>query len=125
MVLRINEAFGSAQDLQELLGLIHRELGKLVHAPNFYISLYDQETDLYSFPYLVDEYDQDILPTRSEMGKSLTDFVRRSGEPLLADEETHKYLIEQGEASFLLTAGLARGPCFASTCPVSRVTPRR
>ncbi len=52
---RISEAALAARSLNELYGLIHAIVNELMPAKNFYIALYDEETDLINFPYLVDE----------------------------------------------------------------------
>ena len=45
----------SAEDLQQFFAAIHNILGQLMNARNFYISLYDpQSQPLFSFPYFVD-----------------------------------------------------------------------
>src|SRR5256886_13713049 len=57
-------------------------------ANNFYIALYDPESDIISFPYFVDQYDSDFPPKRP--GKGLTEYVLRTGAPLLVTPEGHR-----------------------------------
>ncbi len=93
---KISEATNRSNDIIELLGTIREILGALTDTRNFYVALYDDATESYSFPYSVDEHDgTDFAP--EQMKKSLTDYVRRTGKPLLADEKTHKILIKKGE----------------------------
>jgi len=54
---RIAEETAAATDLGELYGAVHRIVGELMDARNFYITLHDSETATMSFPYLVDEHD--------------------------------------------------------------------
>src|SRR5882762_2928384 len=54
---RISEAAHAARTLQELFGAIHRIVGELMPAKNFYIALYDAANNHLTFPYHVDEYD--------------------------------------------------------------------
>src|SRR6266566_691412 len=78
---RISEAAHAARTLQELFGAIHRIVGELMPAKNFYIALYDAANDHLTFPYHVDEYDSDF-PSKKP-GKGLTEYVLRTGQPLL------------------------------------------
>ncbi len=93
---KISEATNRSGDITELLGTIREILGALIDTKNFHIALYDEAAGLYSFPYCVDEHDGTDFPSE-QLKKSLTDYVRRTGKPLLADEKTHKVLIEEGE----------------------------
>lgn len=94
---KISEATNLSNNLEELLTTIHQILGTLIDTTNFYVALYDAELDVYNFPYLVDEYDDGTDLKPEQLRKSLTDYVRKTGKPLLCDEETHRKLEEQGE----------------------------
>ncbi|HYK82680.1 MAG TPA: PAS domain S-box protein [Gemmatimonadales bacterium] len=96
---RISEAAHAAHNLQELFGAIHRIVGELMPARNFYIALYDAESATLSFPYFVDEYDQDFPPKR--LGKGLTEYVLRTGQPLLVTPEVHAELERRGEVELI------------------------
>ena len=54
----------AAEDLQGFFAAIHTILGQLMNARNFYIALYDPQSQLLSFPYFVDE--EDSAPTPSD-----------------------------------------------------------
>jgi PAS domain S-box-containing protein len=96
---RISEAAHAARNLQELFAAIHDIVGELMPAKNFYIALYDQAAGTLSFPYFVDEYDQDSPPTR--LGKGLTEYVLRHGQPLLVTPELHAELERRGEVELI------------------------
>ncbi|MEW6411689.1 MAG: PAS domain-containing protein [Candidatus Zixiibacteriota bacterium] len=99
-LVNIAEASCSAPGVREFIALVHKELGTIIDAANFYIALWDPETEYYSFPYSVDQYDgTDFTP--EQLKKSLTDYVRRTGRPLLADEATHRRLLQAGEADIV------------------------
>src|SRR5438876_9591859 len=68
-------------------------------AKNFYIALYDPATELLSFPYHVDEYDTDF-PSKKP-GKGLTEYVLRTGQPLLVTPEVHAELERRGEVELI------------------------
>src|SRR5256886_10718543 len=96
---RISEAAQAARNLQELFGAIHRIVGELMPAKNFYIALYDAPSGMLSFPYFVDEYDTDF-PAQN-LGKGLTDYVLRTGQPALVTPEAHAELERRGEVELI------------------------
>jgi PAS domain S-box-containing protein len=96
---RISEAAHAARTLQELFGAIHRIVGELMPAKNFYIALYDAATDLLTFPYYVDEYDADF-PSKKP-GKGLTEYVLGTGQPLLVTPEVQAELERLGEVELI------------------------
>lgn len=82
-------------NLVEMLQAIHLTIRNLMPAENFYIALYDKETGLVSFPYFVDEYDPP--PPPQPAGRGLTEYVLRTGQPLLASPEVFARLESQGQ----------------------------
>lgn len=94
-VYRISEIAQTAESLGELFRSIHEVIGGLMPARNFYIAMYDEETRMISFPYFVDEFD--APPGPKPVGRGLTDFVLRKGEPLLADPAKFLELEKAGE----------------------------
>src|SRR6266566_3119134 len=100
-VYRISHTAHMVDNLQELLGAIHEIVGELMPAKNFYVSLYDAEHDRLEFPYFVDEYDtaRDIPPRK--LRKGLTEYVLRTGQPLLATPEVYERLVAAGEAELI------------------------
>ena len=101
---RISEAAHAARTLQELFGAIHRIVGELMPARNFYIALYDAANDHLTFPYHVDEYDSDF-PSKKP-GKGLTEYVLRTGQPLLVTPEVHAELERRGEVELIGPASI-------------------
>ncbi len=93
----ISEATNLAGSLEELLATIRKILGKLIDTTNFYVALYDSRKDGYTFPYLADRYHKSADVAPEELRRSLTDYVRRTGKPLLADEKKDMELRSQGE----------------------------
>ena len=94
-VYRISEAANSARDLPELYGQIHKVVGGLMPATNFYIALYDDQAEALDFPYFVDE--EESAPSRQPLGRGLTEYVLRTGRPLLASPEVFADLLRDGE----------------------------
>src|SRR5262249_9286774 len=89
----------SAEDQQQLFAAIHNIVGQLMYARNFYIALYEQETQLLSFPYFVDE--EDPTPAPKHLGRGLTEYILRSGEPLLATPAVFEELVKKGETELI------------------------
>ncbi|MBW3551821.1 MAG: diguanylate cyclase, partial [Proteobacteria bacterium] len=83
---------------------VHTAVGELINAENFYIALLAEDRRHLHFPYSVDAVDK-TRPTR-ELGRGVSEYVIRSGRPLLADRATTERLIDQGE----LDPALDRGP---------------
>ena len=98
---RISEATLATDNLQELLSEVHRVVGELMPARNFYVALYDPATQLLSFPYFVDEYDPELPAPSRPLRNGLTEYVLRTGEPLLATPEVHEALVARGEAELI------------------------
>jgi two-component system cell cycle sensor histidine kinase/response regulator CckA len=96
---RISEAAHTALSPQELFAAIHRIVGELMSARNFYIALYDAESGTLSFPYFVDEYDE--TPAPKAPGRGLTEYVLRTGKPLLATPEVSLELERRGEIELI------------------------
>src|ERR1700686_3733159 len=94
----------SAEDLQQFFAAIHNIVGQLMNARNFYISLYDPQSQLLSFPYFVDE--EDPTPAPKPLGRGLTEYVLRSGEPLLATPAVFDDLVRRGEVQLIGAASL-------------------
>lgn len=97
VLYQISEATSTSENLYDLLSIIHKELGRLIDCTNFFVALYEQDTDKYSFPYCVDSVDGDEEIPPQQLKKSLTDYVRRTGRPLLLNKQAHKDLIKKGE----------------------------
>jgi len=95
VIYRISQAAISSNDFDELYHSIHNILGELISVENFYIALYDSASDLISFPYYRDQYDEQPPPVK--LGRGLTDYVLRTGQPLLATPEIFAELVQRGE----------------------------
>jgi len=92
---RISQAAHTAGSLQDLFRAIHEIVGELMPARNFYIALCDSDCTLITFPYFVDEYDPPPAP--KPPGRGLTEYVLRSGEPLLGTPAVFEDLVRRGE----------------------------
>jgi PAS domain S-box-containing protein len=92
---RIAEVSTTAGDLTEMYPAIHRIVAHLLDARNFYIALHEPEINSLTFPYFVDEFD--MPPAPRPLRKGLTEYVLRTGEPLLATGEKLNELAADGQ----------------------------
>jgi len=96
---RIADQTSAATDLDAFYAAIHSIVGELIDARNFYVALYDEDTGLLSFPYFVDK--EDSTPAPKPLGKGLTEYVLRTGEPLLASPERFAELVRSGQVEMI------------------------
>ncbi len=94
-IYKISELAHSLNTLDELYSSVHSIVSELMPANNFYIALYEEESNMISFPYFVDEIDE--KPEPKEFGKGLTEYVLKTGKPLLANPEVFKELLNKKE----------------------------
>lgn len=98
----IVEGMIHTKDLGNLLKLIHSCLKKVVYAENCFFALYDTETDLFNFPYFVDEHD--LTPSLQKMYKSCSRFVYMTGKSELITPVRFQELKDQGEIELVGSA---------------------
>jgi len=103
-IYKISEAASSALNLNELFHFIQGVVTELIPTKNFYIALYDSENGILSFPYFRDEFDQPPAPKK--LGKGLTEYVLRRGEPLLSSSKKFEELKEMGEVELIGTPAM-------------------
>ena len=92
---RIAEETSSGEELPQFYKAIHNIVAELMYARNFYIALYDPMTGYLSFPYWVDE--EDPVPPPRKLARGLTEYVLRTGEPLLAAPDVFDDLVARAE----------------------------
>lgn len=92
---RISQAASSAESLEDVLRSIHAIVGELMPAQNFYVALHDPEANTLTFPYFVDEAENP--PGPQPLGRGLTEYVLKTGKPVLASPEVFQHLLDSGE----------------------------
>jgi PAS domain S-box-containing protein len=95
VLYQISEAANNTTDLDDLFTFVHQVVNELIPARNLYIALYDFETDTVSFPYFVDEFSE--YPEPRTNGNGITEFVIKSGEPLLLTNDNEEDVTNQHE----------------------------
>jgi PAS domain S-box-containing protein len=99
ILFEITQGMTTTDNLEELLKLIHRSLGKVVYAENCFIALHNQKTGLFSFPYFIDKIDS--APLTTSMSKSCSAYVFRTVKPFLFNQKEYDRLIELDEVELV------------------------
>lgn len=96
----IADATNTSHSMDEFYERIHQITGKLMYANNFFIALYDEATDLLSYPYHVDLSGDDFptRPMRDE--RNLTSFIVRTGKTIKHGQE--EFLAAQAKSEYFL-----------------------
>jgi diguanylate cyclase (GGDEF)-like protein len=99
----ISQAAIASEGIEALYRSIHSILGELIPTENFYIASYDAVNESISFPYFVDQQDEN--PPGPSKLQGLTGYVIRTGRPLLATRAVFDRLVGRGEVEALGAAG--------------------
>jgi PAS domain S-box-containing protein len=87
----------TTSNLDELLELAHRSIGKVLYAENCFVGLHDAETDLIDFEFWVDKCDSAPPPQPLSNGFTRSSYVLRTGQPLLLTKELEAQLFDKGQ----------------------------
>jgi GAF domain-containing protein/CheY-like chemotaxis protein/HPt (histidine-containing phosphotransfer) domain-containing protein len=104
---RIAETASAAHDMHEFYADIHRIVGQLMYADNFYIVLYDEDRQALNWAYGVDEAgdtfpDSNVWePIGTGESRGLTAHVLRTGEPLFASFDEIQQMVLNGVIQFV------------------------
>ena len=96
-ITQISESALTSKTIDELIQSVHNAIGVLLPARNFFIALFDPNTNLISFPYHADDVDDDWAPRK--LGRGLTSYVIRTGRSLRTTPEIFADLEAAGEVS--------------------------
>jgi two-component system cell cycle sensor histidine kinase/response regulator CckA len=101
VTFEIIHAVNVTDNLDDLLGLIHLALKKVLYAENCFIALYESATGMFHFPFFVDQFDEAPPPQR--VGKSCTAHVYRTGQAMLIPQRTFDLLAAEGRVELVGT----------------------
>ena len=90
VISEIIQGVASTANLDELLQLIHWSIGRALYAENCFVALHDPVADRLSFEFWADNVDP--IPDPASVGKSLTNYVLRTGKALLLTKEREQEL---------------------------------
>ena len=94
-LFRIAEVANSNEAMDSFYRTIHGIVGELLDAKNFYIALLSENGNELDFPLYVDEH-ENFVESR-KLARGLSEYVLRTGKPLLANDATFKALTASGE----------------------------
>ncbi len=100
VLYNITNAINIAESIKSLAKTIKEELGQIIDTSNFYIALFDKESNTLSLPYFEDEKDRF---TDIPAGKTLTKYVIDEGVAKLLKYNDVEELIKKGVVERLAT----------------------
>jgi PAS domain S-box-containing protein len=92
----ISRTLSAMLDREAVIKSIYQNASRLMDTTNFYVALYDSQKDEVSFPFYAEGERVRALPGRRRTGKGLTEYVIRTREPLLVEENVSARLDELG-----------------------------
>jgi len=92
----VGRAISSTLQLDELLDLIHHQVGRVMDATNLYIAFYDGDEDWVSFPLYVERGQVRRHSRGRKAGQGLTEHIIRSRQPLLLSDNMDGRMQELG-----------------------------
>lgn len=100
-LFRIAEMSGITRSMDDFYAAIHRVIGALLYARNFYIALCEEDDpDRLTFPYFVDQTEEP-MDAGDHGHRGITHYVLRHGKALLVDADGYRRLIDDGEIELI------------------------
>ncbi len=98
VIYTISNASQKINNFKEFSSLVKDELHKIIDTTNFYIALYNKETDMINTPFSSDEMeDFNEFPAKN----SLTGHVIKTKKPLFITNKEHHKMIENGDVDLI------------------------
>jgi len=94
-LFRIAELANTTDSIEDFYAAVHRVVGGLLYARNFYIALLSEDQSELTFAYSVDERDPERHSRK--LGHGLTEYVLSHGTALLANAEDITQMHERGD----------------------------
>src|SRR5215470_1618377 len=101
----IVHALNQTSNLDELLFRIHDALKKVVYADNFFVALYDPQTEMFHFPFFVDQFDPP--PPPQKVASTCMAYVFRTGNACSIPQSEFDRLAAAGEVELVGSASPA------------------
>lgn len=98
VLYNISKAALTINDFKEFSLFIRNELHKIIDTSNFFIAIYNKETDMITTPVFED--DRDLVEEFSAKN-SLTGYVIKSKKTLILNEEAHQELVKSKKAKLI------------------------
>ncbi len=96
-LFNISNAINTTDKMHDLYKKIREYVGNVLDTTNFYVALYDKDNDSISFDYFVDKFvsEKKSIVCR-KFGMGLTEYIIKTGKPLLATNDVVKELVKKG-----------------------------
>ncbi len=95
---KIADAASASRDMQEFYKQVHRAVGELMFAENFFIAFHDKTTDILSFPYYEDlSKDNPPLPHPLDQSGGGTRIILKAMQPVHITRSEIDMMIAEGE----------------------------
>jgi len=95
ILVNISNAVLATDNFQSFSKFIFAEIKQIIHTNNFYIALYDEQTQMISTPFIADQIDANL--TEFPAKNTLTGYVINSRKSMLIDEKEFLEHIEKGD----------------------------
>jgi two-component system cell cycle sensor histidine kinase/response regulator CckA len=106
MVLsNVVHALNETSNLDDLLHQIHGALKKVVYAENFFVALHDPQTEMFHFPFFVDQFDPP--PPPQKVARTCMAYIFRTGKSCLIPQLEFDRLAAEGEMELVGSASPA------------------
>lgn len=100
LVFEVSKAAFTSRTLDEFFAEIHKQLGSIMDTSNFFVAMYNKESDTITLPYHVDKIDKyKAFPA----GKTMTGYVIKKHSAILASEAEIMQLAAKGEVDIVGT----------------------
>lgn len=93
VLFNISNAANLSNNLAEFIGLIHKELEEIIDTTNFYVALYDEAKDYFTFPFYSDTQDKFH---KAPAKQTLTKYIIKTNQTLMVDAALNQSLKEEG-----------------------------
>jgi PAS domain S-box-containing protein len=84
VIFNISNAVNTSGNLEKLLASIQKELGSIIDTTNFYVALFEKQTNSFELPFITD---QKITVNNFKARNTLTSFVLKTGKSLLVNKK--------------------------------------
>src|SRR5262245_13399601 len=101
----IVHALNQTSNLDDLLFQIHDALKKVVYAENFFVALHDPQTEMFHFPFFVDQFDPP--PPPQKVSSTCMAYVFRTGNACSIPQSEFDRLAAAGEVELVGSASPA------------------
>jgi two-component system, cell cycle sensor histidine kinase and response regulator CckA len=98
---KIIHSMSATHNLDDLLHSIHAALKEVLYAENCFVALYERPTGMFHFPFCVDQFDPPSPPQKLE--RSCTEYIFRTGRPMIITEKLFKDLVASGRLELIGT----------------------